>query len=51
MSTGVLVTRAKMEQPVPTLSKDLIALVLKGSFKEKSVIRVGVIIVSLISKP
>ena len=50
MSTGVLVTRAKMEQPVPTLSKDLIALVQKD-FKEKSVIRVGVIIVSLISKP
>ena len=50
MSAGVLVTRAKMEQPVPTLSKDLIALVLKD-FKEKSVIRVGVIIVSLISKP
>ena len=50
MSTSVLVTRAKMEQPVPTLSKDLNALVQKD-FKEKSVIRVGVIIVSLISKP
>ena len=50
MSTGVIVTRAKMEQPVQTLSKDLIALAQKD-FKEKSVIRVGVIIVSLISKP
>ena len=39
MSTSVLVTRAKMEQPTPTLSKDLIALVQKD-FKEKSVTRV-----------
>jgi len=39
-----------MEQPVPTLWKELNALVQKN-FKETSVIRVGVIIVSLISKP
>ena len=50
MSTSVLVTRAKMEQPVQTLSKELIAFVQKD-FKEKSVIRVGVIILSLICKP
>lgn len=50
MSTSVLVTLAKMEQPVSTLSKNLIALVQKD-FKEKSVITVGVVIVSLISKP
>ena len=50
MSMNVLVTRAKMWQPVPTVSKDLIALVQKD-FKEKSVIRVGVIILSLICKP
>ena len=46
----MLVTHAKMEQPVRTLSTDLNALVQKD-FKEKSVIRVGVIIVSLIGKP